>query len=113
MSARPCENKAEADNAMGRLAGWTRAVLMPIKVHKLPGAHVADPYSPEYLFLVQQSKRLSLSRSIGHLRPRNLPVFPLLLIIILAKAFDLWLANLLVRSLINERDLQQQAIRER
>ena len=93
---------------MTRIAAWTRTLLLKIRIGTLAEPTVADPQAPAYLFLIQQSKRLSLSRSIGHVRPRNLLLLPLLVAIILVKAVDLWLTSLLIRSLINERDLQRQ-----
>jgi hypothetical protein len=70
-----------------------------------------DPHSPEYLYLIQQSKRLSLANSIARLRPKNILIVPVLLPVILTKAIDLWIANQLIRSLINERDLMEQSRR--
>jgi hypothetical protein len=91
----------------------TRWALLRLRIHRLPSKHTADPYSPEYLYLVQQSKRLSLSTSIGRLRPKNLFIFPMIVPIILVKAVDLWIANQVIRSLINERDLIEQSLRSR
>jgi hypothetical protein len=88
-----------------------RAALLRLRIYRVPAGYAADPYSPEYLYLVQQSKRLSLSNSIAHLRPRNILFVPVLLPIILVKAVDLWIANQLIRSLINERDLILQSLR--
>jgi hypothetical protein len=77
----------------------------------LADEHAADPFSPEYLYLIQQSKRLSLSTSMARLRPRYLFILPLVLPIIIVKAMDLWIANQVIRSLINERDLIEQTLR--
>ena len=41
-----------------------------------------DPYSLEYLYLVQQSKRVSLSASISRLRPRYFLISPLIVAIV-------------------------------
>jgi hypothetical protein len=94
-----------------RINSVVRSVLLKLRVHRLAGEHAADPNSAEYLYLVQQSKRLSLSTSIARLRPRNLLIFPLLLPVIMVKATDLWIANQIIRSLINERDLIEQSLR--
>ena len=94
-----------------RLDSAARSALLRLRVHRLAGEHAADPYSDEYLYLVQQSKRLSLSTSMARLRPRNLLVLPLVLPIIMVKAMDLWIANQLIRSLINERDLIERSLR--
>ena len=88
-----------------------RFVLLRLRVHRLADEHAADPFSPEYLYLVQQSKRLSLSTSMARLRPRYLFILPLVLPIIIVKAMDLWIANQVIRSLINERDLIEQTLR--
>ena len=48
---------------------------------------------------------------MAQLRPRNLLILPLLLPVIIAKAMDLWIANQIIRSLINERDLIEQSLR--
>jgi hypothetical protein len=61
--------------------------------------------------LVQQNKRISLSASVARLRPRNVLFLPLIIPIIAVKAVDLWIANQIIRSLINERDLMQQSLR--
>lgn len=88
-----------------------RSALLRLRVHRLATEHAADPNSAEYLYLVQQSKRLSLSASMAQLRPRNLLILPVLLPVIIAKAMDLWIANQIIRSLINERDLVEQSLR--
>ena len=85
--------------------------LLRLRVHRRVGWPPPDPNSPEYLYLVQQAKRLSLSASIGRLRPGNLLLFPLLLLVIMVKALDIWIANQIIRSLINERDLLDQRLR--
>ena len=83
-------------------ARWGRWLLM-LRVIVLDREYAADPYSPEYLYLIQQQKRLGLSRTVGRLRPRNLPAFPLIILIVLIKAMDLFVTNQIVKSLINER----------
>lgn len=90
---------------------WTRAILLRLRVHPLGHEHSAEPYSPEYLYLAQQAKRLALSSTIGRLRPRNLLLFPAIIAVAVARAVDLWIANQIIRSLINERDLREQALR--
>lgn len=91
---------------MGRqLDATTRNWLLKARIHRLPKEYPLDPQSPEYLYLVQQRKRLSLAASVGRLRPRNALLLPFIGTIVLLKAADLWIANLMIRSLINERDL--------
>jgi hypothetical protein len=94
-----------------RIDSVARSALLKLRVHRLAGEHAADPNSVEYLYLVQQSKRLSLSTSMARLRPRNVLILPLLLPVIMVKAIDLWIANQIIRSLINERDLIEQSLR--
>jgi|SRR4051812_25109760 hypothetical protein len=77
--------------------------LLRLRVFVLDREYIADPYSSEYLYLIQQQKRLSLSRSVGRLRPRNLLLFPIIIVIVLFKCFDLFVTNQIVQSLINER----------
>lgn len=93
-----------------RIDSVVRSALLRLRVHRLAGEHAADPNSAEYLYLVQQSKRLSLSTSMARLRPRNLLLLPWLLPLIMVKATDLWIANQIIRSLINERDLVRQSL---
>jgi hypothetical protein len=83
-------------------ARWGRWLLR-LRVLTLDREYSADPYSPDYLYLIQQQKRLSLSTTVGRLRPRNIPFFPVILLIILIKSLDLFVTNQIVQSLINER----------
>ena len=82
-----------------------RFCLLKLRRHPSAFPRGIDPYSPEYLYLVQQSKRVSLSATMARLRPRNIIILPILLLIIGAKVVDLWMATLIIRGLINERDL--------
>src|SRR4051794_2037294 len=82
-----------------------RAVLLRVKVHRVPEAYALDPRSADYLYLVLQRKRLSLSASIGRLRPRNLLLLPLIVVVVLIKAADLWIANQIIRAILNEQEL--------
>lgn len=95
----------------GRMHSAARTALLRLRVHPLAREHATDPYSPEYLYLVQQSKRLSLAASIARLRPRNILAFPVMLPVVAVKTLDLWIANQIIRSLINERDLMEQTLR--
>jgi hypothetical protein len=89
----------------------SRAVLRPLRT--LPAAQIPfDPHSPEYLYVAQQAKRLSLVRTLDSFRLGNLPLWPVLSVIALAKWTDLTISNALVRSLINEYDLLQRIARE-
>lgn len=64
-----------------------------------------DPLSPEYLYLVQQSKRIALVQTLDSFRSDNFGSWPRLLASALLKWVDLGLSNSLIRSLINEYDL--------
>jgi hypothetical protein len=84
-----------------------------MRVLRLGTEHAADPFAPEYLYLVLQQKRLSLSATVGRLRPRNILLFPFILPIILVRLLDLSISNQIVQSLISERFLMEQVGRER
>lgn len=85
----------------------TRRWLLRLRILGVPGGCTLDPHSLEYLYLIQQRKRLSLSASVGRLRPANLLLLPAILVVVLVKTIDLWTTNQVVRSIINEYDLQQ------
>ena len=87
-----------------------RHTLLRLRIYPLGHDYNLDPYSPEYLYLAQQRKRLSLSASVSRLRPRYLLISPVILVIIAVKLVDLWIANQIIRSLINERDLMRQIL---
>jgi hypothetical protein len=86
-----------------------RFLLLRLRVHVHDGKVTAPPYSPEYLYLVQQDKRLALSRLIGHLGWKTLPLWPLLVLAIAVRWLDLAMSTSVIRSLVNERDLLRQA----
>lgn len=83
----------------------TRSMLRPLRVLRVNVSVPPDPLSPEYLYLVQQSKRVSLVRSLDRFQRNNLSQWPLILTIVFIKWIDLALSNCLIRSLINEYDL--------
>ena len=85
----------------------TRAMLRPLRVLRVAGTMPSDPFSPEYLYLAQQSKRVSLVRTLNDFRRNNVLKWPLLLAVVFVKWIDLVLSNALIRSLINEHDLQR------
>ena len=87
-----------------------REWLLKARIHPVPGGFTLDPQSAEYLYLVQQHKRLSLAASIGRMRPGNILLLPLIVPVILLKTADLWICNQMVRSMINERDLMLRAM---
>ena len=88
----------------------SRAVLRPLRM--LPADRIPfDPHSPEYLYVAQQAKRVSLVRTLGSFRLGNFPLWPLLSIVVVAKWADLVIANALVRALINEYDLLERISR--
>jgi hypothetical protein len=80
-------------------------MLRPLRVLRVASAVPSDPLSPEYLYLVQQSKRVSLVRTLDLFRANNLLSWPVLFVVVLIKWIDLGLSNCLIRSLINEHDL--------
>jgi hypothetical protein len=90
------------------LAGkpFTRALLRPIRVLRAVGV-VPAPNSLEYLYLIQQSKRLSLVRTYNSIKSNNLRSWPVLFSILLVKWFDLVLSNTLIKAMINEHELMQ------
>ena len=83
----------------------TRRLLRPVRVLRVSENIPFDPLSPEYLYLVQQSKRVSLLRTLGALTSDNLRSWPVLLAAALVKWMDLKLSNTLIRSMINEHQL--------
>jgi hypothetical protein len=89
-----------------------RHTLLRLRIYPLDHDYNLDPYSPEYLYLAQQRKRLSLSASVSRLRPRYLLISPFILVIIAVKLVDLWIANQIIRSLINEHDLMREILRQ-
>lgn len=88
-----------------RITAITRSCLLRARIHRVPEGHALDPHTADYLYLVQQRKRLSLAASVGRLRPRNILLLPLIGAVVLLKALDLWIANQIIRSLLNEQDL--------
>jgi len=90
-----------------------RELVLRLRMYRVSELTPMDPSSPEYLYLVQQCKRVSLSRTLGRLSLWNAPLWPLILAIVVFKWADLVLANALIRSLINERDLLRQSKDER
>lgn len=87
--------------------GLARRWLLRARIHDVPEGYALDPHTLEYLYLIQQRKRLSLAASIGRLRPRSWLLLPLIVPVVVAKAIDLWIANQTIRAMINEHDLQQ------
>ena len=84
-----------------------RKVLRPVRVLQISVAMPPDPMSPEYLYLVQQSKRLGLVQTLDSFRSNNLRQWPKLCLVASGKWLDLSLSTTLIRSLINEHDLLQ------
>ncbi|CAN7483824.1 hypothetical protein LJR251_003231 [Rhizobium rhizogenes] len=82
-----------------------RGLILRTRIHRIPEGYAADPHSLAYLYIVQQRKRLSLATTVGRLRLRNILLFPIIGLIILIKIVDLWIANQIIRSMINEYDL--------
>ena len=84
-----------------------RMLLLRLRVHRLKGPTTANPNSVEYLYLVQQSKRLSLATTVGRFSRWNVLFWPFLLIIVFTKWMDLSLTTTLIKSLINESMLER------
>jgi len=82
-----------------------RSMLRPLRVLRVSRAIPNDPMSPEYLYLVQQSKRVSLVQTLNSFHSNNLRSWPLLVALVMFKWIDLRLSNSIIRSLINEHDL--------
>lgn len=83
------------------------SILLRFRIHPAPEQRGVDPRSLEYLYLVQQRKRLALAASVGRLRPRNILLFPFIVLSVLLRLADLSIANQIIRSMLNERDLQR------
>jgi len=94
-----------ATPARDRIGRWTRKQLLRSRIHHVPDTPALDPNSIDYLYLVQQHRRLKLARKIARLRPRNIVLLPLILIDILLSSVCLWITNQLVGSMINEHRL--------
>lgn len=99
--------------ARRRLTTLTRAILLRAKVHRVPEGYALDPQSADYLYLVLQRKRLSLAGSVGRLRPRTLPLWPVIALIVLLKTFDLWIATQIIRAMLTEQLLLERGSRSR
>jgi hypothetical protein len=93
------------ERSMPKPRWLTRAVLRPLRVLEAAGPVPRDTFSPEYLYLAQQSKRLALVRALGGFRLRNVLLWPVVAVAVLFRWVDLVLSNALIRSLINEHDL--------
>jgi hypothetical protein len=83
----------------------TRRMLQPVRVLQISAVSAPDPMSPEYLYLVQQCKRLGLVQTLDSFKFDNVRQWPGLLAIAAFKWLDLSLSSTLIRSLINEHDL--------
>ncbi|MGO1074484.1 hypothetical protein [Inquilinus sp. CA228] len=71
----------------------------------MPDSLILDPNSIDYLYLVQQHRRLKLTRKISRLRPKNIILLPVILVDILFSSVCLWITNQLVGAMINEYQL--------
>ena len=90
---------------MARTDQAIRRFLLHFRIHRLAEPVNASPQSPEYLYLVQQTKRLSLAASIGRFSRRNFLLWPFLVALVIVKWIDLKIANALIASFINEMAL--------
>lgn len=89
----------------GRIDRWTRKQLLRSRIHHVPDGLVLDPSSIDYLYLVQQHRRLKLTRKIARLRPKNILLLPVIAVDILASSIGLWITNQIVGAMINEYEL--------
>lgn len=89
----------------GRIDRWTRKQLLRSRIHHMPDSLILDPNSIDYLYLVQQHRRLKLTRKIARLRPKNIVLLPVILVDILISSMCLWITNQLVGAMINEYQL--------
>lgn len=85
-----------------------RSRIMPATIQSPPG----DSFSLDYLFCIQQERRLRLSRALACLMRGRLSMYPVYLIEIVMAAIALVVTNVIVRSLMNERALKNM-IRDR
>jgi len=86
-----------------------RSLLLRLHTSPVPVDTTLDRSSPDYLLLVQQCKRVSMSRELARLTLKNLPLWPWIVAVLVVRWVDLALTNTLIRSLINERDLLRQS----
>lgn len=84
-----------------------RRFLLHFRTHRLSGPVTAKPSSAEYLYLVQQSKRISLATTVGRFSRWNILLWPYLTLLVLMKWIDLSIATTIIRSFINESVLQR------
>jgi hypothetical protein len=70
-----------------------RGCLLRARIHRVTEGYATDPHAIDYLYVVQQRKRLSLAASVGRVRLGNVLLLPLIIPIVFLKAVDLWIAN--------------------
>src|SRR5690242_5484463 len=92
---------------MSSIDSTIRLILLRLRVHLVDGPAAANPNSIEYLYLVQQSKRISLSATVGRFSRRNVLFWPFLLALTCIKWLDLSLTTSLIKSFINELALER------
>ena len=68
---------------------------------------VPDAHSLEYLYLVQQSKRLALIQSLNEFSSQRMRDWPCIVFMAVLRFIDLARSNVLIRSMVNEHDLLQ------
>ncbi|WP_158322646.1 hypothetical protein [Acidisphaera rubrifaciens] len=74
-------------------------------MHDIGDGHDLDPDSLAYLYVVQQRRRLILAEQLARLRQSGLVALPYRTAVVLVRAVDLWIANQIIASLINEHAL--------
>ena len=84
---------------------YRRYILRLRRLPVEPGSVPPDAFSPEYLILALQAKRLSLSRTLWAFSRRNPMRWPYLCLSILVKYLDLKVSVAIVDSLVLERRL--------
>lgn len=89
----------------------TRRMLRPVRVLQISGS-VPDPMSPEYLYVVQQYKRIGFVKTLDSFKFDNVGQWPRLLAVAAVRWLDLSISTTLVRALINEHDLLRHCANE-
>jgi hypothetical protein len=87
------------------LTSKVREALLRLRVLRVPAKVEVSPYSNEYLYLVQQGKRLGLSHTLARFRLKNIPTWPVIFVVALWRYIDLKITNALIQSIINENEL--------
>lgn len=84
----------------------SRDALIHWRVHRIATRAQLDANSLDYLYLVQQAKRLALGEAIGRFSGSLFLLWPWRAPQVLIRWIDLALTNSMVTSMLNEKRLQ-------